>query len=53
MLLTSIVLFPNQTGYIFGYKAVLMTYFTVPRGCLQFVIVVFPDHTHNYFQPYE
>ena len=19
---------------------------TVPRGCLQFVIVVFPDHTH-------
>ena len=23
----------------------------VPRGCLQFVIVVFPDHTH-YFYPY-
>ena len=33
-------------------------FLTVPRGCLQFVIVVFPDHTHllflgrsmNYFQ---
>ena len=23
--------------------------FTVPRGCLQFVIVVFPDHTHLLF----
>ena len=22
---------------------------TVPRGCLQFVIVVFPDHTHTIF----
>ena len=22
---------------------------TVPRGCLQFVIVVFPDHTHLLF----
>ena len=22
----------------------------VPRGCLQFVIVVFPDHTHLLFQ---
>ena len=21
-------------------------FLTVPRGCLQFVIVVFPDHTH-------
>ena len=21
-------------------------FFAVPRGCLQFVIVVFPDHTH-------
>ena len=24
-------------------------YLTVPRGCLQFVIVVFPDHTHLLF----
>ena len=23
--------------------------FAVPRGCLQFVIVVFPDHTHLLF----
>ena len=21
----------------------------VPRGCLQFVIVVFPDHTHSFY----
>ena len=25
-------------------------FLTVPRGCLQFVIVVFPDHTHLLFQ---
>ena len=25
-------------------------FLAVPRGCLQFVIVVFPDHTH-YFVP--
>ena len=24
-------------------------FLTVPRGCLQFVIVVFPDHTHLIF----
>ena len=24
-------------------------FLTVPRGCLQFVIVVFPDHTHFLF----
>ena len=24
-------------------------FFPVPRGCLQFVIVVFPDHTHLLF----
>ena len=29
-------------------------FLTVPRGCLQFVIVVFPDHTHLLFlQIYE
>ena len=27
-------------------------FLTVPRGCLQFVIVVFPDHTH-YFLLYQ
>ena len=26
-------------------------FLAVPGGCLQFVIVVFPDHTH-YFSPY-
>ena len=24
-------------------------FLTVPRGCLQFMIVVFPDHTHLLF----
>ena len=24
-------------------------FLAVPRGCLQFVIVVFPDHTHIFF----
>ena len=24
-------------------------FLTLPRGCLQFVIVVFPDHTHLLF----
>ena len=29
-------------------------FLTVPRGCLQFVIVVFPDHTHLlFFSPIE
>ena len=27
-------------------------FLTVPRGCLQFVIVVFPDHTHLLFLSY-
>ena len=25
-------------------------FLAVPRGCLQFVIVLFPDHTHYYIQ---
>ena len=25
-------------------------FLAVPRGCLQFVIVVFPDHTHLLFK---
>ena len=28
---------------------ILQIAFAVPRGCLQFVIVVFPDHTHLLF----
>ena len=24
-------------------------FFAVPRGCLRFVIVVFPDHTHYFY----
>ena len=27
-------------------------FLAVPRGCLQFVIVVFPDHTHLLFLDY-
>ena len=27
-------------------------FLAVPRGCLQFVIVVFPDHTHLLFLKY-
>ena len=27
-------------------------FLAVPRGCLQFVIVVFPDHTHLLFLSY-
>ena len=28
-------------------------FLAVPRGCLQFVIVVFPDHTHLLFLVYD
>ena len=28
-------------------------FLTVPRGCLQFVIVVFPDHTHLLFLTFQ
>ena len=28
-------------------------FLAVPRGCLQFVIVVFPDHTHLLFLTYQ
>ena len=27
-----------------------LLFLAVPRGCLQFVIVVFPDHTHSFAQ---
>ena len=29
---------------------VVWLFLAVPRGCLQFVIVVFPDHTHLLFR---
>ena len=38
----------NQTSLVMVERLFL----TVPRGCLQFVIVVFPDHTHLLFLPY-
>ena len=28
-------------------------FLVVPQGCLRFVIVLFPDHTHLLFQTYE
>ena len=28
-------------------------FLAVPRGCLQFVIVVFPDHTHYFFHDFQ
>ena len=28
-------------------------FLAVPKGCLQFVIVVFPDHTHLLFMAFE
>ena len=31
------------------YCNVVWLFLAVPRGCLQFVIVVFPDHTHLLF----
>ena len=32
-----------------GVNAILKKFLAVPQGCLQFVIVVFPDHTHLLF----
>ena len=37
---------------ILSYWCLVMVerpFLAVPRGCLQFVIVVFPDHTHLIF----
>ena len=31
------------------FQILLLVFLTVPRDCLQFVIVVFPDHTHLLF----
>ena len=51
----------NQGQIISRFKSTLLNlsswclvmverlFLTVPRGCLQFVIVVFPDHTHLLF----
>ena len=45
--------FRNRFGrFLCGDGEVLISrynFLTVPRGCLQFVIVVFPDHTHLLF----
>ena len=30
-------------------ELIAQLFLAVPRGCLQFVIVVFPDHTHLLF----
>ena len=30
-----------------------LLFFAVPGGCLRFVIVVFPDHTHLHFLYYD
>ena len=36
-----------------GLVMVERLFLAVPRGCLQFVIVVFPDHTHLlFFKPF-
>ena len=32
-----------------GLVMVERLFFTVPRGCLRFMIVVFPDHNHLLF----
>ena len=46
------VLVPDQT-LAEGQRVLDLAYgsagLAVPRGCLQFVIVVFPDHTHLLF----
>ena len=37
--------------YLSSWRLVMVErlFLMVPRGCLQFVIVVFPDHTHLLF----
>ena len=35
--------------YFYVVNKVERLFLVVPRGCLQFVIVVFPDHTHLLF----
>ena len=37
--------------YLSSWRLVMVErlFLAVPRGCLQFVIVVFPDHTHFLF----
>ena len=32
-----------------GLEASVLSFIAIPQVCLQFVIVVFPDHTHLYF----
>ena len=39
--------YPNSASWCL--VMVERLFLAVPRGCLQFVIVVFPDHTHLLF----
>ena len=38
-----------KSGVIIYSPLVLLTYKTLPRVCLQYMIVAFPDHTHLLF----
>ena len=44
ILFTSLIALLNLSSWCL--VMVERLFLTVPRGCLQFVIVVFPDHTH-------
>ena len=54
-LLSMLMGFPGYTSYYlekWNASCLVMVerlFLAVPRGCLQFVIVVFPDHTHLLF----
>ena len=41
--------FLHNTSVLHVVPEVGRLFLAVPRGCLQFVIVVFPDHTHLLF----
>ena len=43
------MLCPDSSCFNFFKANFERLFLTVPRGCLQFVIVVFPDHTHLLF----
>ena len=46
---TNLMLVSNLSFITFDETAVERLFLSMPRGCLQFVIVVFPDHTHLLF----
>ena len=39
----------NHQTFILDFQLFERLFLAVPQGCLQFVIVVFPDHTHLLF----